>query len=142
MKKVLKWGGIILVVFIIIGALTGSNSSKAPNSNTQEVKKEGTSIETENETPEVKEKLTISNSSVSDKGYGMYEVLGEVTNNDSEEHSGTLRATFYDKDKKILGSAVGAVNDIAPGQTKTFSLMSTDKIDGYDSFKVEVDSMF
>jgi hypothetical protein len=47
MKKVLKWGGIVLVVIIVIGVVAGGSSNTTPNSNTQEVKKEDTNVETE-----------------------------------------------------------------------------------------------
>lgn len=71
----------------------------------------------------------------------MNQVDGEITNNDSGKHSATLKATFYATDGKIMGTATGAVNDVAPGETKTFSLMTTDSISGYATMKVQVDTL-
>lgn len=88
-----------------------------------------------------KEKLVISNPSVMDKGHGIREVVGEVKNNDSISRIATLKATFYDSNGKILGTAVGAVSDIAPGETKTFNLITIDNINGYKEMKVQVDTL-
>jgi len=90
---------------------------------------------------ESKDTITIKNTSVSDKGYGITEVVGEATNNSSTKHSATLKATFYSADGKIIGTASGVVNDISPNDTKTFNLMTTDSIAGYSSFKVQIDSL-
>lgn len=130
-------------VFIVIaGAASGnkSNTNTVPNSNSDKTNSDTKTTDTKKSEP-AKEKLTIKNSVASDKNYGMIQVDGEVTNNDSTEHSATLKATFYDADSKILGTASGAVNDLALGETKTFSLMSTDKIDGYKDMKVQVDTL-
>lgn len=69
------------------------------------------------------------------------QVVGEVTNNDSGQHSATLKATFYDANGKILGTASGAVNDVAPGETKTFTLITSDNVTGYKDMKVQVDTL-
>ena len=136
----------VIIAVVIIGGIAGaasggkSNTDTVPNSNSDKTSTDSKTTDTK-KSESAKEKLTIKNSVASDKGYGMIQVDGEVTNNDSSEHSATLKATFYDADGKILGTASGAVNDLAPGETKTFSLMSTDKIDGYKDMKVQVDTL-
>lgn len=69
-------------------------------------------------------------------------VYGEVKNNDSAKHSLSLKTTFYDAGGKILGTAAGAVNDLAAGDTKTFTLMGIDNVEGYANMKTQVDSSF
>lgn len=145
MKKALMIGGGILLVLIIIGAAGGNKSNTntitTPNSNSSvtTTTSEPTSASS---APTAQETLTISKSVARDKGYGIVQVDGEVKNNDSKKRTATLKATFYDKDGNIMGTAVGAVNEIAPAETKTFSLMSTDKVTGYKEMKVQVDTMF
>ncbi len=73
---------------------------------------------------------------------GITIVYGEVKNNDSIKHSLSLKTTFYDASRKILGTAVGAVNDLAAGETKTFTLMGPDEVAGYANTKTQVDASF
>ena len=131
---------IIVIVLIGLGGAAGnkSNTENVTNSNSD---KTSTSNSPSSSTETAKEKMTIKNSTVTDKGYGMNQVDGEITNNDSGKHSATLKATFYAADGKIMGTATGAVNDVAPGETKTFSLMTTDSISGYANMKVQVDTL-
>lgn len=137
-----KWWFWVIVVVVLIGlggaAGNKSNTENVTNSNSD---KTSTSNSTSSSTETAKEKMTIKNSTVTDKGYGMNQVDGEITNNDSGKHSATLKATFYAADGKIMGTATGAVNDVAPGETKTFSLMTTDSISGYATMKVQVDTL-
>lgn len=115
-------------------------STSKPSSNTDTGSK--ASAETSNtKTEPKKEVLTLSNSTVKDSGFGSMEVIGEAKNNDTSKHSATIKATFYDKDGKILGTAAGALNDVEPGLTKTFNLFTTDAVKGYATFKVEVDTL-
>jgi hypothetical protein len=62
-------------------------------------------------------KITVDNYAVVPSGYGT-EVQGEATNNDTVEHTASLKATFYDESSKIVGTADGVVNQLAPGETK------------------------
>ena len=76
------------------------------------------------------------------KQYGYPKVMGEVTNNGSEDHSFTSYAAFFDADGTIIGMAIcGSISDLGGGQTKTFDCTSSAKIKSWDSIKVDVGSM-
>lgn len=140
--KTAAWVIGIIVVLAVIGAMSDDTTSNTERVTTGET----TTAEAESETssPAVepaKEKITISNSVYKPSQY-LNKVVGEATNNDSIKHTMTLKATFYDADGKILGTGVGALNEVAPGETKTFELMVTDDVAGYTEMKVQVDSLF
>ena len=86
-------------------------------------------------------KITVDNYDLAPSGYGT-EVQGEATNNDTVEHTASLKATFYNESGKILGTADGIVTQLAPGETKTFTLISTNAIPQHDRLKVQVDAVF
>jgi len=85
-------------------------------------------------------KITVSNYDVVPSGYGT-EVQGEATNNDTVEHTASLKATLYDESDKILGTADGMVTQLAPGETKTFTLISTNAVPQHARLKVQVDAI-
>ena len=72
---------------------------------------------------------------------GTTAVEGEAKNNGDVKHSFTIVVGFYDKDKKLLGTAAGAVNDLAPGDSKTFTAMAAEDYSNADSYKVQVDTI-
>lgn len=143
MKKLLMWVGGIFVLLIVIGALA-SGGSKNGNTDTVTNSNADTSGSTQqspaSSQQNTKEKITLSNATAKNKS-GFWQVDGEAKNNDTVKHSFTLKATFYDANGKILGTAVGAVNDLEPGDTKTYSLMSTDDVTGYKEMKVQIDTL-
>ncbi len=87
------------------------------------------------------QKITVSNYDVVPSGYGT-EVQGEATNNDTVEHTASLKATLYDESGKILGTADGVVTQLAAGETKTFTLISTNTVPHHARLKVQVDAVF
>lgn len=135
--KVLTVIGALIVIGIIASAAGGSksNTQTVPNSNSDK-----TATEASKPAEPQKEKLTIKNSTYSEAN-GLKQVVGEVTNNDTGVHSATLKATFYDASGKILGTASGAVNEVAAGETKTFTLITADNVTGYKDMKVQVDTL-
>lgn len=135
--KILTVIGVLIVIAVIASAAGGSksNTQTVPNSNS-----DTTATQSSQSSSSQKEKLTIKNSTYSEAN-GLKQVVGEVTNNDSGQHSATLKATFYDASGKILGTASGAVNDVAPGETKTFTLITSDNVTGYKDMKVQVDTL-
>ena len=88
------------------------------------------------------EKVVIKNTNFIDKGYGLKGIVGEIANTDTAKHTVTLKATFYDTAGKIKGTGIGSVSDLAPAETKTFDIYTSDDITGYATFKVQVDSLF
>jgi hypothetical protein len=85
-------------------------------------------------------KIVVGNYGVAPTSYGT-EVQGEATNNDTVEHSAALKATFYDENGRIVGTADGVVSQLAPGDTKTFSLVSANAVPQYAQLKVQVDTI-
>lgn len=83
------------------------------------------------------EELLISNTSVSTTSRGR-ELFGEVTNNDSIQHSAIITAAFYGTAGGIVGTANTVVNQLRPGQTKTFSM---NRVPDYENFKVEISTL-
>ena len=72
---------------------------------------------------------------------GMTSVNGEVKNEDTKAHSFTLKVSFYDADQKLLGTAIGAVNDLNGGETKLFAAIASEDYTAAANYKVEVDTM-
>lgn len=72
---------------------------------------------------------------------GVTTVNGEAINNDAKAHSFTLKVSFYDKDDKLLGTAVGAVNDLNGGDMKIFSALASNDFSNAEKYKVQVDTM-
>jgi hypothetical protein len=85
-------------------------------------------------------KITVDNYRVVSTAYGT-EVQGEATNTDTAEHSAAIKATFYAANGEIVGTADGVVTQLAPGDTKTFTLMSVSAIPHHARLKVQVDSI-
>ena len=72
---------------------------------------------------------------------GLTIVYGEATNNTIAPQTFTVKVLFYDKENKLMGTAVGLVNDINPGETKTFAAMATADFSGAAGNKVEAEAM-
>lgn len=135
----------VILALVVLGSIAGAASGGKSNIDTSKGSNSDTSTgkaadATSNPAPTETEKMTISNSTYSSDS-GLNQVTGEVKNNDSTKHSATLKATFYDAAGKITGTASGAVNDVAPGETKTFTLLSTTDVTGYANMKVQVDTL-
>jgi hypothetical protein len=73
--------------------------------------------------------------------YGMTHVKVMTKNVSGRKLNCMLTGTFLRGDT-ILGTANGALNDIAPGSTKTAELLTTDKVKGYDTLKLEPSACF
>jgi hypothetical protein len=50
-------------------------------------------------------------------------------------------AGFYDKKNKLIGTAVGSVNNLGPGDTKPFSAMGVGDFSDADASVVQVDTI-
>jgi hypothetical protein len=86
--------------------------------------------------------VVLGNWTVRRDDLGTHLVHGEATNIGTCEHSAVLGATFYGEDGRIIGTATGAVSQLAAGDTKTFTLTTTDDITGFADLKVQVQAAF
>ncbi|MET3726835.1 hypothetical protein ABID52_000416 [Fictibacillus halophilus] len=68
--------------------------------------------------------------------YGLTTVSGETTNHDNKSHSYSFIVTFYNQNRNIVGTANGVVNNIEPGQTKTFEAISQDNMENVTNYRV------
>ncbi len=146
-----KWWFWLVIVIIVIVAISGLGGNKkttgdlAKNSVGEELAGGGAKSSKTGESSTAKEtnpksKIDFTNVSLK-SNFGLTTVIGEANNKDSEAHSFTLKVSFYDKDKKLLGTAVGAVNDLNGGESKIFTAMATEDFSKADSHKVQVDTM-
>lgn len=62
-------------------------------------------------------------------------LFGEATNHDSVKRSAILAVTFYDAAGTILGSDQTAINDVRPGQSRTFTFHN---VPAHADHKIEV----
>jgi hypothetical protein len=82
--------------------------------------------------------LEFKNVSVKKK-YGFPKVMGEVTNNGSDDHSFSLYASFHDDEGNLIGYAnCSPINDLAADATKTFDCHSASKLKSWDEVKIGV----
>ena len=72
---------------------------------------------------------------------GITTITGETINHDTKDHSYLFIVTFYDKDKNIIGTGTGIVNNIGAGQTKTFEAISQDDIENAVNYKIDIDTL-
>jgi hypothetical protein len=86
--------------------------------------------------------MTVSNSKATLTPAGGAQVTGDIKNNEDKELGANIQAIFYDKANNVLGTAKGAANDIAAGQTKPFTLTTDQKVGNYYRMVVEVNSIF
>ncbi|WP_026486767.1 FxLYD domain-containing protein [Caldanaerobius polysaccharolyticus] len=133
------WIVAMVIVIAIIAAFEGCGASdQSARVTTGNIA--SSDAKTGKDTVKPKELITFSNVVLHTEG-GVTTVNGEAKNNDNEMHSFTLKVSFYDASKKLLGTAVGAVNELAPGDTKIFTAMATEDYSKAASYKVEVDTM-
>lgn len=83
--------------------------------------------------------VELDNFTANRKGFGMV-VYGEATNNEPAALTFVLKATFFDADGMILGSADGFVSEIDSGERRTFELTTSDKIEHSTRVHVHVDT--
>lgn len=115
---------------------TSSESTKASASEGGSTAKKSSIIEAVNPKSKIEFKNIVGKTNM-----GFTTIIGEVSNTDSKLHSFTLKVSFYDKNKKLLGTAPGAVNELNGGATKIFTAMAADDYSKAVSYKVQVDTM-
>lgn len=87
-------------------------------------------------------KLVFGNFSVLEGMYGSHSVHGEVTSEESATMTLFLSATFYGQERQVLGTASDVVSSLASGKMMTFKLTTRDKVDGWATVRVQVDSAY
>jgi hypothetical protein len=73
-------------------------------------------------------------------GFGLFTVLGEAINRGPAVRMAFITATYSDSSGKIIGSANGAVSQIAEGESKTFTLNSTADLSAAGASRIQIDS--
>jgi hypothetical protein len=67
------------------------------------------------------------------------QVAGEVRNTSTERpYTGTLQVTLKDAQGRIVGSAVGAVNDVPPGGTMPYTAIGQAPTGAWERAEVAV----
>ena len=85
--------------------------------------------------------LQFGKPTVKDTGFGMTKVMVQVKNATDRQIACTVTATFM-KGDTILGTANGHVSAFRAGSVKTAELMTTDRIRGYDTMRLETGTCF
>jgi hypothetical protein len=85
--------------------------------------------------------IAFSNITVKSDGFGDTIVDGTAQNTTSATHSFVMTVTFYDESGKILGTAQGAVDSLAAGDSKTFEAVASSDYTKAASYKVQVDAL-
>ncbi len=75
----------------------------------------------------------------SDHQRGFSQIRGRITNNDRWPRKLALKMLFYSQDGGVIGRAGGTIQDLGPGQTRTFRLFTITDIDGYSRYSLEVE---
>lgn len=86
----------------------------------------------------VENKIKFSNL-ITKTDFGFTTANGEVTNTDDVPHSFSFIVSFYDENKKLIGTANGIMDTIGSGQTKTFEAISTSNLSKAKNYKIDID---
>jgi hypothetical protein len=84
-------------------------------------------------------KVMFENFSIVPSGSTGYLVAGEIINNDESALMLRLKATFYDGNRRPVGSASGIVNYLGDTERQAFKLTSFDNVGDIDRVHVYVD---
>ncbi len=78
----------------------------------------------------------------SEKADGDYKyIYAEVKNTGQRREGVLLTATLYDANDKVIGTSIGAIQNIETDETKTATFILNDPIErAYVRFKVDIDS--
>ncbi|MDF2984739.1 MAG: hypothetical protein K0R50_249 [Eubacterium sp.] len=145
------WTIVVVVILAAVGGQVGKDTKKvnapidtstAAGSNIASTAAESSTAEKSSviESINPKTKIEFKNIFIFNE-MGFTTVIGEANNTDSKLHTFTLKVSFYDKNKELLGSAVGAVSELNGGETKVFTALAVDDYSKADSYKVQVDDM-
>lgn len=133
MKKFFKITGIIIAVIIvisIIGGLMDNGDSKTKSTTgAPEPKEEAAPAKPKIEVLSINEKSDAYSSSV----------YAEIRNNtDKTATYCDFKSIYLDESGAVIGSGIGNLSDLAPGQTKTTQIISMDDVSNAKKYRVEV----
>jgi hypothetical protein len=69
-------------------------------------------------------------------------VVGEVRNDAARPYTGTLQVSLKDATGRIVGSAVGAVNDVPPGGTMPYTAIGQTPTGAWERVEVAITAQF
>ncbi len=146
MKNVLKWAGIIFIILIVIGIISGANKSSTTgiqqsttNSNTGNTTNSGSNAQTTT-VPAGKVEVKSHNKTIE---YGYPKIVGEVINNTNQPVSFVkVTATYYDAQGKVVGTDFTYAGDtastpLAPNLTAPFEVTHLGALN-YNNYKLDV----
>ncbi len=85
--------------------------------------------------------ITTSNISIKNE-YGIVSVLGEIKNNTNKTAKIIyITITFYDKNDRIINTAVDTQGNLSPGQTKTFDARGIYS-SAFSRYKIDIDALY
>lgn len=87
--------------------------------------------------------LTIGEKNEKIDSGGYKHIYIDVVNNGSAKKAVSLMVTLYDESEKVIGTQLGAVQNIATGETKTADVIIFDKtMENYASYKVSIEGSY
>lgn len=133
---------IVILVIIIAAASRGDKLEPDENSTSSQISDTTTADEKTAVNTEKKSNPTITfQNIVLSSSLGSTIVYGEAKNEGDKACSFTLKVSFYNKENKLLGTAVGAINDLNGGSINLFTALASEDYSDADNYKVQVDTM-
>lgn len=122
MKKFIKWGLIVFVGLIILGAIFGKDDKKGTSNSTEQVAVDDIEV--------VKQSETSTDN--------MSTVHVEVKNNTEKLLTGgQIKVIYEDAKGNIVGTGLGTILNLASGASKVVDCLAMDVV-GATTYKVEV----
>jgi len=72
--------------------------------------------------------IKVSDTQVQARRGGVYEVFGQLTNEDSKPHQVKLKILFYAKDNAVIGVEESQLQNIEANSTRPFRIFTSDEI--------------
>ncbi len=138
-----KYGGAVLLLILVVGGFAyWSYSNSISNEDTYTpTTPQLTTSKLQNTTIDSDLKIGDTNEKVDEQGYK--HIYVNVVNNGTSKEAVSLMATLYDDANKVVGTQLGAVQNIGAGETKVADIVITDStMNEYASFKVTIEGSY
>ena len=110
-----KYGGVMLLIILILGAVAYWNYSNSQNEDTYiPVVSQPISSTLQNTVAESDLKIVDTNEKVDESGYK--HIYANVVNSSTAKQGVSVMATLYDSANKVIGTQLGSVQNIASGE--------------------------